>query len=292
MVYAAMDSSLGPALVLIAQILPAFFLMPVASHILDRYDRRRVILATTVSNGALALVMASCLAALPVAWLFALFILYSASVTTFVIASSALLPMVVGQADLSRANCLIQATPCVMLVLSGAAVSADGLTGLGAQGELVVVAATFFASAAVLGKTGSLRSLPQAGASRESGDWFQSFIGGMCYLFRNRELARVFAIRMTIYVGVGGQVLLSIFSEEFFKLGESGTGLLYMARGLGMLVGGLGLVHLVLAKGLRPTDAIGIGLALFGLGYLIASAVSGFGIGAVALLLGLGFVGE
>ena len=219
-VYAAMDSSLGPALVLTAQILPAFFLMPVASHILDRYDRRRVILATTVSNGALALVMTSCLAALPVAWLFALFILYSASVTMFVIASSALLPMVVAQADLSRANCLIQATPCVMLVLSGAAVSADGLTGLGAQGDLVVVAATFSASAAVLGKTGSLRSLPQAGASRQSGDWFQSFIGGLCYLFRNRELARVFAIRMTIYVGVGGQVLLSIFSEEFFKLGE------------------------------------------------------------------------
>ena len=111
-------------------------------------------------------------------------------------------------------------------------------------------------------------------------------------MFRHRELARIFAIRLTIYVGVGGQVLLTIYSEEFFKLGESGTGLLYMARGLGMLIGGLGLVQLMLAKGLRGTDAIGIGLALFGLGYLMATAVSGFGIGAVALMLGLGFVGE
>ena len=179
-----------------------------------------------------------------------------------------------------------------MLVLSGAAVSADGLTGLGARGELVIVTAMFFASAVVFSRIGDLRSQPDANASCRGGDLLRNFVGGLSYLFRHRELARVFAIRLTIYVGVGGQVLLTIYSEEFFKLGESGTGLLYMARGLGMLVGGLGLVQLVLAKGLRGTDAIGVGLALFGLGYLMSTAVSGFGIGAVALMLGLGFVGE
>ena len=86
-IYAAMDSSLGPALVLVAQILPAFFLMPVASHILDRFDRRRVILATTVTNCALALALALWLSALPIGWLFALFVCYSTSVTMFVIAA-------------------------------------------------------------------------------------------------------------------------------------------------------------------------------------------------------------
>jgi hypothetical protein len=31
---------------------------------------------------------------------------------------------------------------------------------------------------------------------------------------------------MAPYVGVGGQVLLSVYSEEFFKIGEGCTGLL------------------------------------------------------------------
>jgi hypothetical protein len=65
-----------------------------------------------------------------------------------------------------------------------------------------------------------------------------------------------------------------------------------MARGLGLLIGGFALAPLVLSKGLRSADAIRFGLVLYGLGYLLASVFSGFGIGAVALWLGLGFLGE
>jgi uncharacterized integral membrane protein len=47
-----------------------------------------------------------------------------------------------------------------------------------------------------------------------------------------------------------------------------------------------------LSKHLHGTNAIRFGLLLYGLGYVLASVFSGFGIGAVALWLGLGFLGE
>lgn len=291
-VYAAMGSSLGPGLLLTAQFLPGFFLMPVAGLILDRYDRRRVIVATTICNGSLALVLLFWLSKLPIGWFFVVYVVYSASIALFIMSGPALLPLVVSTADLTRANCLLLATPSMMLVLSGASVSAQSLIGLDPQSEFLVVAMLFFASAAVFSRIGDLRSVAEAKESRRGEGLLRNFLAGLSYLFRHRELAQLFAVRMSIYVGVGGQVLLSIYSEEFFGLGESGTGLLYMARGLGMLIGGFGLAQLVLAKGLPSADAIGLGLALFGLGYLMASVVSGFGIVAVALLLGLGFLGE
>ena len=290
-VYTAMDSSLAQGLLLTAQFLPAFFLMPLASHILDRYDRRHVILASKICNGVLALVLLIWSSVLPVAWIFAIYVLYSVSITMFIVAGGALLPLVVARADLTRANILLRVTPSLMLVLSGGFI-AERQTGLNNQSEFLIVAVLFFVSAAVFGRIGGLRSVAGADVPRHGEGLLRRFLTGLGYLFRHRELIQAFAIRMTLYVGVGGQVLLSIYSEEFFELGESGTGLLYMARGLGMLMGGFGLAQLVLSKGVRSADAIGLGLALFGLGYLMASTVSGFGIGAVALLLGLGFVGE
>jgi len=292
LVYTAMDSSLGPGLLLSAQFLPAFFLMPVASRIVERYGQRRVILASTICNGGLALVLPFCSSTLPIACFFAIYVLYSASITMFVIAGLTLLPLVVTRADLTRANCLLLATPSTMMVLSGASFIAQPLAGLNQQGEFVVVATLFFASAAVFSRISRLRSGADTKAPHHGVDVLRGFLAGLSYLFRHRELAQVFAIRMAFYIGVGGQVLLTLYSEEFFDHGESGTGLLYMARGLAMLIGGFGLAQLVMTKGLRSVDAIAFGLALFGLGYLMASAVSGFGIAAVALLLGIGFLGE
>ena len=195
----------------------------------------------------LALVLLIWSSVLPVAWIFAIYVLYSVSITMFIVAGGALLPLVVARADLTRANILLRVTPSLMLVLSGGFI-AERQTGLNNQSEFLIVAVLFFVSAAVFGRIGGLRSVAGADVPRHGEGLLRRFLTGLGYLFRHRELIQAFAIRMTLYVGVGGQVLLSIYSEEFFELGESGTGLLYMARGLGMLMGGFGLAQLVLSK--------------------------------------------
>jgi hypothetical protein len=172
-----------------------------------------------------------------------------------------------------------------------AAVIAEREIGIVRQDEFLVVVVLFLLSAAVFSRICGLRSA-DVEEPRQGQGLLREFLAGLGYLFRHRELAQVFAMRMAHYVGVGGQVLLSVYSEEFFKIGDGGTGLLYMARGLGLLIGGFALAPLVLSKGLRSADAIRFGLVLYGLGYLLASVFSGFGIGAVALWLGLGFLGE
>lgn len=290
-VYTAMDSSLGPGLLLTAQFLPAFLLMPVASRVIGRYGPRRTVLASTMCSGTLALVLPFWSSIFPIAWFFAFYVLYSASITMFIIAGLTLLPLLVGTADLARANRLLLATPSMMMVLSGASFMAQSRIEFNRHGEFLVVAALFFASAIFFSR---VRELPSGGhnsPARTGEDALRSFCAGLRYLFRHRDLAQVFVIRMALYIGVGGQVLLALYSEEFFGHGVSGTGLLYVARGLAMLLGAFGLAQLV-SKSLRSTDAIAVGLAIFGLGYLLASALSGFGIAAVALLLGMGFLGE
>lgn len=290
-VHQGMDSNLAQGLLLTAQFLPAFFLMPVASHILDRYDHRHVIIVSKVCNGGLALVLLFGAPGLPVAAIFAVYVLYSTSITMFIIASGAFLPSVVTREDLTRANVLLRVTPSVMLVVSGAFL-ADRQTGLENRAEFLIVALTFFSSALLFaGIRDARRPVGDFEGVRARGP-VRRFVEGLRYLLHHRELALAFALRMALYVGVGGQVLLSIFAEDVFERGESGTALLYTARGLGMLVGGFGLAQLVLSRTARSAGVVGLGLALFGLGYILASVVPALGIGMVAVMFGLGFVGE
>ncbi|MFY1620956.1 MFS transporter, partial [Micromonospora sp. WMMD736] len=291
-VYDRTGSALGPGLLLVTQFLPAFFLMPVISSILDRFDRRHVIVAVNVCNGGLALVLLVWSSTLPVGWFFAIYLLYSASITTFIVANMALLPQVVEPVHLTRANVFLMAIPSLMLVCSGAIFIGQPLGNLHQPGEMLLVAVLFCASAIVFGRIGRLRTGSDRTRQHSCQGLLGDFLTGLGYLVRDRPLAWVFVIRMAIYLGVGAQVLLALYSEEVFGLGEAGIGLLYLARGVGLLIGGAGLAQLLLTKGLPSVHAIGVGLALFGFGYLAASAVPGFGIAAVAMALGVGFLGE
>ena len=268
----AMHSALAAAVIQIVQFLPAFFLMPLASRILDRHDRRHIILVSKFCNVGLTVVLLFWSSALPVAWVIFIYILYSVSITMFIIAEGALLPLVVARADLMRANILLRISPCLMLVIS-AALIAEREIGINHEDEFLVVAVLFLASAAVFSRIRGLRCAEGA-VPRHGEGLVREFTAGLRYLYRHRELAQVFAIGWP-HVGVGGQVLLSVYAEEFFKLGDSGTGQLYLARGLGLLIGTFGLAPLLLSKGVRSTETIRFGLALFGLGYLLASAALG-----------------
>ena len=225
----AMHSALAAAVIQIVQFLPAFFLMPLASRILDRHDRRHIILVSKFCNVGLTVVLLFWSSALPVAWVIFIYILYSVSITMFIIAEGALLPLVVARADLMRANILLRISPCLMLVIS-AALIAEREIGINHEDEFLVVAVLFLASAAVFSRIRGLRCAEGA-VPRHGEGLVREFTAGLRYLYRHRELAQVFAIRMALYVGVGGQVLLSVYAEEFFKLGDSGTGQLYLARG-------------------------------------------------------------
>lgn len=291
LVHQAMQSNLAQGLLLTAQFLPAFFLMPLAGHILDRYERKHVILASKLCNGCLALVFLIWAPSLPALWIVFFYIFYSLSITLFIIAGGALLPSVVPREDLTQANILVRITPSLMLVMSGGYLASPDIS-MDGHGEMLVVAILFFSSAAIFSRIDNLRAGSNTKTAESTSELLARFLEGMRYLFGHRALARAFAIRMTLYVGVGGQVLLSIYGEDVFDLGERGTGLLYMARGLGMLLGGFWLLQFVLSKGLTESRIIGLGLGLFGIGYVLAGTATGFGIGAVALLFGLGYLGE
>lgn len=289
-VYEAMHNDSATAIILTAQFLPAFFLMPFAGRILDRYDRRLVILATKFLNAGLAVVLLFWAAALPATCVVAVYVLYSISTTMFIISEGAVLPLIVGQSDLMRANVLLRISPCVMLVMSAAFI-ANREVGAAPTDEFGAIVVLFLISAAVFSRIPALHGRDNDAAQQGDG-LFREFFAGMGYLVRHRDLAQVFVVRMALYVGVGAQALLSMYAETLFKLGESGTSLLYMARGTGLLIGGFALAPLALSKGMRRAKTVRDGLILFGLGYLLASVLSGFGIGMVAIMLCVGFLGE
>ena len=194
--YDAMHSDFAAALILIAQFLPAFFSMPLASRILDRYDRRHVILASKFYNAGLALVLLFWSSTLPVAWIVVIYVLYSVSTTMFIVAEGAICCHRRG-ADLMRTSVLLRISPCLMPVIS-AAVIAEREIGVVRQDEFLVVVVLFLLSAAVFSGIRGLRSA-EVDKPRQGEGLLREFLAGMGYLFRHRELAQVFAMRMAFY---------------------------------------------------------------------------------------------
>jgi predicted MFS family arabinose efflux permease len=151
------DGAMGLALVFAAHALPGALLAPVAGALVDRFDRRRVLVAIDLLAAVATAAMAAAAAA---GWLGAvqgLLLVRSAIVAGLPPGESAAVRRLVGAADLTAANAILAATWSTAYVIGMAAGGAAAL--LGPTLALALDAATF-ALAALLHRT--LPPLPVA----------------------------------------------------------------------------------------------------------------------------------
>lgn len=221
----------------LARSLPPFLAGPLAGLAADRLNRRSLLIAADLLRAGL--VLGFLLVDRPErAWL--IYVLAAAQFTVsafFEPARAALVPQVVGGADLLPANVLSSVTWSAMLSL-GAAVGGLVAAALGAPTALCIDSATFLASAWLISRIPA-PDPPVHAAPAQSGR--ADLLAGLAYL---RAQVNVGVTALVKGLGQLGSVdvLAAVYARRLFPLGEQGgaaLGLMLAAMGLGTVLGPL-----------------------------------------------------
>jgi MFS family permease len=274
------------ALLLAGDFVPAL-LGPLAGTAADRLDRRRLMVACELIQGALVVVTALWLPSLPL--LLVLVGLRAVAGQVFQPASRAAVPAVVPEPDLERANAAVGVATNGGETL-GPLVAALLLPVLEVRGVLLVDAATFAVSAGLLGL---LPALAERGPGQDRpASFLADARAGLRAVWAERTVRAVVGGYVAIVACNGiDDVALVFLATGPLGGGDSAVGLLLAAVGIGLLAG-----YALLARGRHRVALPALLLAGFavssagnlltGLAWAVAAAftlqaVRGLGIAAL-----------
>jgi len=229
------------ALMIIVQFLPMAVIGPVAGVVVDRVDRRRLMILMDVVRGVLVLLLLVVHRADQL-WLVYLVMGAAVSATAFFEpARTAVIPNITSRAELLTANALSSATWSAMLAIGA---GAGGLVTavFGRNTAFIVNAVSFFASAVIISRTAFLAAPPAvkrpAGLGSLTG--FTDLVDGVRYVLADRHVAALMLVKAGWGMAGGVLLLMAVMGERVFPVGGSaaaGIGVLYAARGLGAGIG-------------------------------------------------------
>ncbi len=219
--------------VMLARAIPAVLAGPVAGVVLDRLDRRRVMIASDLARAVIALAFIVTISH-PAQWLlYLLSALLMFASPFFTSGRAAILPSITSPAELHTANSVTQTTQWATLTL-GTLAAGWAVARFGYAWAFVLNSLSFvFSAAAIALLKGSFRARQQARLSP------RDYIQGLAYM---RSVPLIFGIAM-ISVGwaTGGgaaQILFTLFGEQVFHRGAAGIGTVWGFAGIGLLIGG------------------------------------------------------
>ncbi len=274
-------SALAIAGVMICKTLPVFLMVPVAGPLVDRLDRRWLMIMTDLVRAAcvLGLMVAAAVESLPL--LLGVLVVLVAGSGVFVPARTASIPMLVDRDAVPVAMALSGGTWSVMLAF-GAALGGLVTHAIGVQGSLLLDALTYLISA------GLLAGLPALPAEPSESDQ-TGFIEGLAYLAREPEVRLLAAGKSVMALASGGVVMLPIVGNGLYPAtaGPLFVGLLYASRGVGALVGSVGVRRLT-GDGVRTMErSLGVALCIVAVGMVVVAASPNMG----AAMLGYALAG-
>jgi MFS family permease len=229
-------SALAASLVFLAATLPAFLVTPIAGPAADRFDRRRLMLAVSLAQAVAALGF------LTVGdgrwWLGLIAQALVSGLGAFVPPiTGAAVPNLVDEADLHRANVLIGSTWGMMLAV-GAALGGLFTSLFGRTASFVADSLTFLVAALLVLRID--RPMQGERGPGHAGARMRPLADTAVALrFARREPAVLALLGSKMGFGLTGGVVavLALVSTETFDRGDSGTGLLLAARGVGVVLG-------------------------------------------------------
>ena len=276
----ATGSGLVVSGVMLSRAIPAVLAGPVAGVVLDRFDRKRVMIASDLIRAVVALGFIVA-ARHPQAWLlYALSALLMFASPFFTSGRAAILPTIASPLELHTANSLTQTTQWATLTF-GTMLAGWSAAKLGYEWAFALNSLSFLFSAAAIARLrvpGGFRPRREApGASKAARPWHE-YREGLRYMW---SVPLIFGIAM-ISVGwaTGGgaaQILFTLFGEQVFRRGPAGIGEIWGFAGIGLLMGGW-LGHVIGRRvsfgGYKRT--ISIAYVLHGATYVLFSQMSAY----------------
>ena len=274
------------ALVLATDTLVFALVAPYAGTVVDRLDRRRVLVVSNAVAGVAALLLVL-VRSETTAWIALLAIGIVASAKAFSQpASTAALPNLVEPEDLALASVLNGASWGTMLAV-GAALGGIVAGTLGTTVCFVLDAALLLGASALTASTTRPFSDPSV-PPRERRPARVDLAEAMSYARRERRVLALITCKSGPAFGNGALSLFPLYGAAAFGLGPLGIGLMYSARGVGALVGPL----LLRRRATDPASLYGVlagSMAVFGVSYLLLGVTEWFW--AVLVLLAVAHAG-
>ncbi len=268
---------------LLTQLLPAVVFAPWAGVVVDRFDRRRLLIGSDVIRAIVVLAFIPAAAAGHTQWLYVLAFSHFTVASVFEPGRAALMPALLAPGDLVAGSTLSTVTWSVMAALGGLA-GGTLLTVLGLRAAFLLDSLTFVASAALIA------SIPRASVARaatERGAEGVRFLPAVRYLIAHPVTGATLLVKGMNGLAVADTFIV-IYGTRLFARGEGGAlsvGLLYACFGLGAL---LAPTLLNLANDGTPSRMrrfIALGAALLAAGLLMLSRAPSLPVACLATSL-------
>jgi len=224
--------------VFVARAVPMLAAGPIAGVLLDRLDRKRVMIASDLIRAVVALGFILCIQQRGTALLYWLSALLMFASPFFTAGRNSILPRIATEEELHTANTMTQTTSWASLTI-GAFLGAVG-SGLGFRIAFMFNALSFVISALCISrlrKAEGFRPVLQERRKKESA--VVQYREGLRYM---KATPLVFGIAMLSvgWASGGGaaQILFSLFGEKVFNDGAWGIGVIWGFAGVGLLIGG------------------------------------------------------
>jgi len=277
-------STLAMGMTTISLALPQLLLGLPAGVFVDRFDRRRVMIASDLLRGGLVL-LCLLVSSRQQVWIFyPVGFVISAITVFFFPARQAVTPLLVAEEELLAANALLE-TSRTLAMLLGAAAAGFLIAYAGAKVAFTLVSVSFLISSAFLWAMRVPRTVKPMRAASVANLWAE-LCQGLGFVRHSQLLTGVIIVFTVVMLGIGAiNVLWVPFMDRCFGVGPEGLGIADSLQGLGMLVGSI-LVGNVTGRFQRTRLLSGC-LALIGL----AAVAIGLAPAFVAVLTILFFVG-
>ncbi len=225
--------------VMLSRAIPAVLAGPIAGVLLDRLDRRRIMIVSDIARALIALAFVLTIHQ-PRPWL--LYVLSAGLMFAspfFTAGRAAILPTIATPEELHAANSLTQTTQWATLT-AGTLLAGYSAAWLGYRWAFVINSLSFVFSAWAIWQIsvpGGFRVKREASASATRA-WHE-YRAGLSYM---RSVPLMMGMAM-ISVGwsMGGgaaQILFALFGDQVFHRGASGIGSIWGFAGIGLLIGG------------------------------------------------------
>jgi len=224
--------------VMLSRAIPAVLAGPLAGVVLDRFDRKRIMIASDLVRAAVALAFVLTIHQ-PRPWLlYVLSALLMFASPFFTAGRAAILPTIATSQELHAANSLTQTTQWATLT-AGTLLAGFGAASWGYYWAFLINSLSFVFSAVAIWRIAVPHGFraKHAGAARQR-PW-HDYRDGLAYM---RSVPLTMGIAM-ISVGwaMGGgaaQILFALFGEQVFHRGAAGIGSIWGFAGIGLLLGG------------------------------------------------------